>query len=78
MYGGIKMEENQMDNLYKLLDKIEAEGKNPLKIKDIRDSISEGNYIDALQKINSIDDEDEYEDDFEENHNHENRDQNAK
>lgn len=59
------MEENQMDNLYKLLDKIEAEGKNPLKIKDIRDSISEGNYIDALQKINSIDDE--YEDDFEEN-----------
>ena len=61
------MEENQMDNLYKLLDKIEAEGKNPLKIKDIRDSISEGNYIDALQKINSIDDEDEYEDDFEEN-----------
>ena len=59
------MEENQMDNLYKLLDKIEEEGKNPLKIKDIRDSISEGNYIDALQKINSIDDE--YEDDFEEN-----------
>ena len=60
------MEEKQIDKLYEILDNLEKQGKNPKKIREIRSLILDGNYIDALQRIKTFDEEDEEDDDEDE------------
>lgn len=60
------MEENQIRRLYDLLDEMEEEGKNPQKINQIRDLITNQEYVEALERINAIDDEEENQEEIEE------------
>ena len=55
------MEENQIEKLYDILDRMEDEGKNLVKIQEIRDLIKEGSFVEALEKINGLEDEPEEE-----------------
>ena len=55
------MEENQIEKLYDILDRMEDEGKNSVKIQEIRDLIKEGSFVEALEKINGLEDEPEEE-----------------
>lgn len=55
------MEENQIEKLYDILDRMEDEGKNSVKIQEIRDLIKEGSFVEALEKINGLEDEAEEE-----------------
>ena len=55
------MEENQIEKLYDILDRMEEEGKNSVKIQEIKDLIKEGNFVEALEKINGLEDEPEEE-----------------
>ena len=55
------MEENQIKKLYDILDRMEDEGKNSVKIQEIRDLIKEGSFVEALEKINGLEDEPEEE-----------------
>ena len=55
------MEEKQIEKLYDILDRMEDEGKNSAKIQEIRDLIKEGSFVEALEKINGLEDEPEEE-----------------
>ena len=55
------MEENQIEKLYDILDRMEDEGKSSVKIQEIRDLIKEGSFVEALEKINGLEDEPEEE-----------------
>ena len=72
------MEENQIERLYQILDRMEAQGKNPKKIQEIRNLIKNERYIDAFEKIKKFDeeDDDEYEEEYENDMNLQNEDNN--
>ena len=55
------MGEKQIEKLYDILDRMEDEGKNSVKIQEIRDLIQEGSFVEALEKINGLEDEPEEE-----------------
>ena len=55
------MGEKQIEKLYDILDRMEDEGKNSVKIQEIRDLIKEGSFVEALEKINGLEDEPEEE-----------------
>ena len=61
------MEENQIENLYAILDRMEEQGKSSKKIQEIKDLIADEQFVEALEKINTledVDDEEEEEESF--------------
>ena len=59
------MEENQIENLYAILDRMEEQGKSSKKIQEIKDLIADEQFVEALEKINTLEDVDDEEEEKE-------------